>query len=166
METQIVASAYHDHRRELLAFLVSKTGDRDLAEDALQESYARLANEVQAGRPPREVRAWLYRVARNVVVSSGRRQQVANRYRERIRLETLDSSAEEQCLMAHRSRRLHSLLALLSETDRRSLVMAAEGYTAAEIGQVTGRRADAVRTKLHRARLRLRRQIEADPTII
>jgi RNA polymerase sigma-70 factor, ECF subfamily len=164
MDTQILASAYQDHRRELLAFLVSKTGNRDLAEDALQESYARLAREVQAGRPPRQVRPWLYRVARNYVVSSGRRRQVADRYHDRLVPETLDSSAEEQFLLAQRSRGLHSLLAALDETDRRSLVMAAQGYSAAEIGQVIGRRADAVRTKLYRARLRLRRQIEADPT--
>ena len=53
---------------------------QELAEDETQEAFLRLFTEVQAGRIPDNVRAWLYRASANLVVSRARRAAVARRF--------------------------------------------------------------------------------------
>lgn len=58
----------------VLAFLLRKTGERAIAEDLLQETFAALYRE---SKPIRCVRAWLYQVALNLA-----RNQLRTRTRE------------------------------------------------------------------------------------
>src|SRR5688500_19709847 len=72
-----VSMAYRDHHAALFAFLRRATRDEAAAEDLLQETFIRLLTVVREGRPPEQVRAWLYRVASNLVISRGRRSAKA-----------------------------------------------------------------------------------------
>ncbi|HVR51301.1 MAG TPA: sigma-70 family RNA polymerase sigma factor [Pseudorhodoferax sp.] len=67
---------FERYYRELLNFLARKVGDREVAADLAQESYARVLAAQQAGPPPRDPRAFLYRTARNLVVDQHRRTEV------------------------------------------------------------------------------------------
>jgi RNA polymerase sigma-70 factor, ECF subfamily len=159
MDSQLISEAFAANREALFGFLLSLTHDADAAEDGVQEAFARLTREVQAGRTPDNVRAWLFQVGRNLVTSAGRRQQVAQRYQPRL-VEVGDCrSAEELWLEREESARLSALMAGLDAIDRRSLVMAAMGYSGAEIGRAVGRSENAVRTRLCRARSQLRQQL-------
>jgi RNA polymerase sigma factor (sigma-70 family) len=160
MENIFVVDAYTEHRGALYGYLVALTRDVDIAEDAVQEAFTRLTREVRADRAPDNVRAWLFQVGRNLITSAGRHRQVVDRYQPRL-VELGDHrSAEEQWLEVEEGRRLHALLANLDAVDRRSLMMAALGYSGAEIGQAIGRSENAVRTRLCRARSRLRAELE------
>jgi RNA polymerase sigma-70 factor, ECF subfamily len=151
-----VEDAYDEYRDQLYGYLVSLTRDRETSQDLLHESYARLAHEVLVGRAPQNVRAWLYQVARNLVVSRGRRQQVAERWMNRQSESRLEASAEEHYLLREASVELRGALLELSPADRTALLMAAQGYSGAEIAQAVGRSSAAIRTRLCRARGRLR----------
>ncbi|ADU35051.1 sigma-70 family RNA polymerase sigma factor [Variovorax paradoxus] len=61
--------------RELLNFLSRTVNDRDAAADLAQESYARVLALRQSGETISNVRALLYRTARNLVVDQHRRSQ-------------------------------------------------------------------------------------------
>src|SRR5688572_22531602 len=76
----LVVSAYEAHHAEVFGFLARATRDTFAAEDLLQETYLRLTKEARDGRAPLEVRAWLYRVASNLVISRSRRQTTARRW--------------------------------------------------------------------------------------
>ena len=160
MDSQLVADAYAEHRAPLYGYLLSLTRNPSAAEDALQEAFVRLTREVRADRTPDNIRAWLFQVGRNLITSAGRRQQVAERFQPRL-VEIGDCrSAEEQWLEVERNRQVQAVLAGLDAIDRRSLVMAALGYSGAEIGQVIGRSENAVRTRLCRARSRIRTELD------
>jgi len=62
--------------RELLHFLQRQVSDRDAAADLAQESYARVLAAQHAGRDILDVRALLYRTARNLLVDRHRRTEV------------------------------------------------------------------------------------------
>lgn len=156
MDATIVADAYAEHREALYGYLLSVTRDHEAAEDAVQESFARLTREVNEGRTPENVRAWLFRVGRNLLTSAGRRQQVAQRYQPRLAISEASNSAEDQFLAREERFWVQSMLAGLSEPDRRSLTMAALGYSGREIGRAVGCRENAVRTRLCRLRARIR----------
>ena len=69
-------SAFVRHYREVLGFVSRLVADREVAADLTQESFARTWAAQQAGRPVRNVRAFLYRTARNLVIDTHRRTGV------------------------------------------------------------------------------------------
>lgn len=62
---------FAEHRQELFGFLTRQVASHDLAEDLCQEVYLRLR---MTSDWPANPRAWLYRIARNLVIDHHRRQ--------------------------------------------------------------------------------------------
>lgn len=154
-------AAFDAHHGEVLGFLLRATRDLAVAEDLEQETFLRLVRELQCGRPPANVRAWLYRVAANLVVSRGRRASVAQRWLERTgREEGWSDSPERMTVDREDHDRLMVELASLPPDARVGLLMAADGFSGHEIAAALGRSDVATRTMLCRARTRLRLRLE------
>jgi RNA polymerase sigma-70 factor (ECF subfamily) len=68
-----VLERYH---HELLNFLTRQVRDRDTAADLVQESYVRVLTAQSTGQAVRDMRALLYRTARNLVIDLHRRSEV------------------------------------------------------------------------------------------
>jgi len=159
------AAVWTAHRDELAGFLVRSTRDHEAAEDILQDVYLHLLREVRAGRPPRAVRAWLYRVAGNLVIDRCRRQASARRYLDRASAMTNAVTAPDQpttpVLEREATReRLHAIEGL-DPRARRALVLAAEGFRGQEVAEAIGCSHIAARALLHRARVQARTCLSA-----
>jgi RNA polymerase sigma-70 factor (ECF subfamily) len=161
--TDAISAAYTSHAAELHRFTAAKVRDAATAEDIVHEAFLRLAIESNAGRFPDHPRAWLYRVAWNVIVSRGRRATIAARHAARDRLEAVVAETPECRYLAMESRlQIESALMEASPRARRGLVMAAEGYSGREIALALGRKEPATRALIHRARKAVRRRLEDD----
>jgi RNA polymerase sigma factor (sigma-70 family) len=68
-----------DNHRKFLAFLEKRVGSRELAEDILQEAFARGLDKVDHLRSEESAIAWFYRLLRNAVIDSHRRRAAASR---------------------------------------------------------------------------------------
>ena len=68
-----------DNHRELLRFVERRVGRRDVAEDILQEAFARGLPKLETLRDGEAVIAWFYRTLRNAIIDYHRRGQVADR---------------------------------------------------------------------------------------
>jgi RNA polymerase sigma factor (sigma-70 family) len=70
---------YHRHHSSLLAFCRHFLGDRQDAEDVLQQTFLRAHRALDAGRLPDSVRPWLFTIARNrcLTLLAARRDTVA-----------------------------------------------------------------------------------------
>lgn len=77
------------YHRELLSFLTRQVNDREIAADLAQESFLRVLSARGNGQAILDMRALLYRTARNLVVDQYRRDAVRQH-------EALDALAEEQ----------------------------------------------------------------------
>ncbi|KIG17483.1 RNA polymerase sigma factor SigZ [Enhygromyxa salina] len=80
-------------REALLAFAVRRVGDPALAEDILQDTFAKSVQQLAEIRRPEAARAWFYRVLRNACADS---------HRSRARLQrTVDAVTVEASLHEH-----------------------------------------------------------------
>jgi RNA polymerase sigma-70 factor (ECF subfamily) len=68
-----------DNHRQFLGFLERRVGSRVLAEDILQEAFARGLDKVDQLRTEESAVAWFYRVLRNAVIDHHRRRASASR---------------------------------------------------------------------------------------
>jgi RNA polymerase sigma factor (sigma-70 family) len=85
--TAEVVRALLQNRSTFLSFLERRLGDRALAEDILQEAFARGLDKLETLRSDEAAVAWFYRALRNAVIDHSRRRQAAAR--------ALDAFAEE-----------------------------------------------------------------------
>lgn len=111
--------------------------------------------------PPEDV-LWLFGVARLVLMAdrrlTARRTQVVDELARQLSLLTQVPDHAEAVALAQ-------TLASLPELDREVLTLSVwEGLSAVEIGEVLAMPAVSVRSRLHRARARLRTQLAAGPS--
>ena len=150
-------------------FSTSVCGHADDAEDAMQEALIKTYRYVARIRDPEAFRPWLYRTVRNACLMSRRR-----RAGEPTRLESLDDvlpggdgrprpdaahpgkNPEQLAVNAALRRRLRVALRALPKAYRAVVFLRdIEGLSTREVAQVMGMSEDAVKTRLHRARLQL-----------
>jgi RNA polymerase sigma factor (sigma-70 family) len=151
----IVSSAYDTLERALYGFALGITHSGTAAEDLVQETFLRLVKEVQAGRTPDNVRAWLYRVCANLATSRGRRATVATRYLPFLASREVGETPEARHLRLELGTELNAAMAELSHDERTGLLLSAGGYHGPEIAEMIGRTHAATRTMLSRARLKV-----------
>ena len=144
----------------LRRYAIARTRDAALAEDVVQEAFVRLVAQERAGFIPDDRRAWLHRVTLNIIISGARRTAVARRRTLPMTLDDVTTdSPEALVLAAERERAMRVTLATASPVARRSLSLAAEGYSGHEIAIAIGRSESATRTLMCRARNDLRREL-------
>ncbi len=157
----ILTQAYLEHREPIRRWLVARSRDEDLAEELLHEAYLRLMRELRRGVIIENPRAWLFHAATNLLVSNVRHARVVERH---VPTEPAfeAASAETVVLAQERMEHLTRALSLLSESDRGLLVAAGMGGDGPELADQAGISQVALRTRLCRARKRLRDQVVAD----
>ena len=160
-----VANAFEDYHAELLSFLRRACRDDEAAEDLAQEAFLRLAREVDAGRTPEHIRAWLYRVGSNLVISRARRAGTVvewlRRHGPAAVADDRAPSPEEGLLRRERHSELEALLDTLPPDARTALLLSGQGFSGVEIAAAIGRSHAATRTLLTRTRINLRLALEA-----
>jgi RNA polymerase sigma-70 factor (ECF subfamily) len=159
--SDLVAATYDAHQRELYSFALRTSRDPEVAEDLVHESFLRLIVEVEAGREPLNVRAWLYRVIANLAVSRARRAAVAQKQLGELLDRRTEGGPEPQFLEQERRSDLDVVLAELGADARTALLMAANGFSGIEIAEAIGRSANATRSMMCRARLQLRERLSS-----
>ncbi len=140
-------------------------GDWHQAEDAASEVFVKaLANlkNFDASMAGTTFRAWLYGIARNVVVSDYRRagRQPQDSLDDDVELAAPGQSVEDLVIAAEQHAELRALLDRLPTDQRQLLELRLSGLNAAEIAQTLGRSHDAVRKAQSRAVISLRRELD------
>lgn len=158
----IVSAAYDAFERALYGFALGITHSGTAAEDLVQESFLRLVREVQAGRAPDNVRAWLYRVCANLATSRGRRATIATRYLPFLASREVGETPEARHVRHELGAELSAALVDLSHDERTALLLSARGFHGPEIAEMIGRTHGATRTMLTRARLKVQARLSGE----
>ncbi len=157
----VLEAAYEAHQREIYSFALRATRDRDAAADATQEAFLRLFDELTAGRQPDNVRAWLYRVASNLILNAARHSSALDRIRHVLaRPDSTFESPERDAVRRERDRAVQIALDGLPADAKMGLLLAASGFSGREVAAAIGRTELATRSLLCRARLDLRARLE------
>ncbi|HWV58945.1 MAG TPA: sigma-70 family RNA polymerase sigma factor [Longimicrobiales bacterium] len=136
-------------QRELLRYVHRLTGDVDLAEDVAQEAILRLLR-LREERELDNPRAWLFRVATNLVRDGARRAETAKRLTPTPETET-HVTPESEWERHETIRRVRAALDRIPFRDRELLLMRESGFKYWEIADVIGVKPESVSTLARRA---------------
>jgi len=155
------------HRERIYRFAFGTLRDRSLAEDAVQETFLRAYRGIDSLRDPVALTTWLYRIATRVCIDLIRNQSRASLSAPETDLDELEDaespSLQQVVERADMSSCVQIYIEGLSDGYRSVILMHdLEGLTSAEIASALGLPLTTVKMRLHRARLRLRAQLEAD----
>jgi RNA polymerase sigma-70 factor (ECF subfamily) len=145
---ELVEALFAHYRTPVYRFLYRLIGDRAAAEDLTQDVFVRALDAVYEASE-RE-RAWVFQIARNLARDHGRRMV----HRRSVALPPQEPSAfvDRAAALA-----VHEAIARLPDLEREMfLLREVAGLTYDEIALACEVTPDAVRNRLHRARLSLR----------
>jgi RNA polymerase sigma-70 factor (ECF subfamily) len=141
--------------------LATALSDPATAEDAMQQTFLNVYQNAARFRGDASVRTWLLTIARNTAFRLHGKTQREELVEEPLMQLGLDAGwgsddPEAIAIAAERKGALRKALSLLSAEDREVLVLRdLEGLRGAEAAEVLGVGERALKSRLHRARLRL-----------
>ena len=140
--------------RELWRYLYRVLGDPAIAEDVLQESYLRLLRRPSRSDDERQQRAYLYRIASNLLRDRWRRARRERGYLAELLGRGEGAPAVRSAVQVQHD--VQTVLAQLKPRERSLLWLAyVDGYRHDEIAAILDLRPASIRVMLHRARKRL-----------
>ena len=152
----MIRDLYERHFEELMRYCLQLCRSREMALDLVQETFLKALEreEVMEAFSPQEQRSWLYRAAKNLFLDGVRKSALLRRKQNLL----LDEEEREEDGF---SRAETELLLLRLPVEERTLfrLRYLEGYTAVELGEMFDLPSATVRTRLLRARQRLKKEM-------
>ncbi|PHR99764.1 MAG: RNA polymerase subunit sigma-70 [Blastopirellula sp.] len=154
------------YQNRLFNTLVQILGSREDAEDVVQEAFVQAYVKLDTFQGNSTFYTWLYRIAFNIAISLRRKKRPVlsvDQGRELAGEEPVDSTeAPDQRMQREESiSQVHQALHQLSEEHRSILVLREiEGTDYEQISEILDLPIGTVRSRLHRARLQLKDQLE------
>jgi RNA polymerase sigma-70 factor (ECF subfamily) len=146
---------------KLRGFAISLCGNRDRADDLVQETLVHALAALHTFQPGTSMTAWLFTILRNLF-----RSQVRKRRRE---VEDADGSYAQSLVSAPaQDTRLafaefHAALARLTADQREALVLVgAAGFSYQEAAAICGTAIGTIKSRVHRARLNLSQMLRLE----
>jgi RNA polymerase sigma factor (sigma-70 family) len=159
---------YREHVEDLQRFVARRVGNRERAADLTAEIFLAAIGSAHRYRPRRGTpKAWLYGIARALVANDRRRRGRERAGEKRLRgsalLDEEDAARMDARIdAAAQSRHLYAAMDRLPEAERAVLeLVAIDELTVAEAAAAAGVRPVTARVRLHRARRKLRAELEA-----
>jgi len=155
LESPRAAAIFERHHLAVYRFLRRATGDGSAAEDLTQDVFLRIVRGLDRYDDRLRERAWVFRIARNVLLDRHRR---ARRAPPGLSLAVVPEVAVEAGQMAAAA--LQEALASIQAEEREAfLLREVAGLSYEEIGAVVEATPDAVRMRIYRARAGLRARL-------
>lgn len=157
------------YQPRVLRFGTRMCGDREDAQDVVQETLLTMARSVRDFRGESSVSTWLYTIARSFCIKKRRRSKFAPAHPISLDapegeplqgLKDPGPGPERAAYGREIGAALDASIRALDPGQREVLLLRdVEGLSAPEVGTVLGLSVDAVKSRLHRARLAVREHV-------
>jgi RNA polymerase sigma-70 factor (ECF subfamily) len=162
---------YEEQQRAVHAYLLGRTGDREVARDLLQEVFLRAWRRADSwrGLSPERQRAWVFAVARNLVIDAHRVRVTADAAQAALERSAPAAAPaaegpEARAELGERIAALDRAIRRLPEKLRIVLSLhVVGGLTSAQVGEALGEPAGTVRYQLSQARRQLAAALGVEP---
>jgi len=158
-------AAYEDHADALFRHALLRVRDREAAKDVVQETFSRAWRYLSEGKKIDYVRAFLYRVANNLIVDASRKKRSSSldRMMEDDGFEVKDEMAKDPAEIPQ-MREAVALLKSLDEIYRTAITMRfIEEMSPREIARELGVSENVVSVRIHRGLERLSKMMGRTP---
>jgi len=144
-----------------LRYFVSHLSDGpEMTEDAIQDTWLGVIGKLHTLRKAGSFRAWLYRIARNAAYQQLRRKKRTCEFRDDL---GLPDERPDDAISPLDAARVHAGLKRLSPAHREVLALRfIEEMTYDEVAEVLGCGLNTVKSRIHYAKLALRKGMEED----
>lgn len=166
-ETAAFEALVRKYQQRLCTALTHLCGSYEEAEDVAQEALVQAYLKLRTFTGSSAFYTWLYRIAINAAISRRRRRRPEVSV-EDCRQHRGDQFADggelppQRLLREERAAQIRCALSRLSDEYRAILVLREiEGFAYDQIAEILGLPAGTVRSRLHRARLQLKEQLDA-----
>jgi RNA polymerase sigma-70 factor (ECF subfamily) len=160
-DEQAFRELFEDHAEMVYRLSLRMLGNRQEAEDAVQEVFCRLFASLHSFRREAKLSSWIYRVTLNYCLNHQRQKKYARWFS----LEWLDDQPEgvrtdenphQRMEEEERERVLHAAINRLPEGQRSALILFRfEGKSYQEIAEILGCSVAAVESRLFQAKKKL-----------
>jgi len=157
------------HQGQIYRFGMKMCRDPDDARDVLQDTLLAMARGVRDFRGASSVSTWLYTIARSYCIKKRRKSKYApaetvsldaDGSPEVMTLADPEAPPDEALAGKQVERALEQAIGRLDDGQREVLVLRdVEGLSAREVAEVLGISVEAVKSRLHRARLAVRAEV-------
>ena len=168
-ETEAFGELVLKYQNRLFSAVSNAFGDQTEAEDVVQETFVQAFTKLASFRSESSFYTWLYRIAFNTSISRNRRKRPTvsvEQSREVFGREPQGSDEDPRDELERKERavEVHAALQRISDEHRSILVLREiEDMDYEAISQVLDLPIGTVRSRLHRARLQLRTELERMP---
>lgn len=153
-----------EHIPRLRRYARALLGDRDAADDLVQDTLERAWNKFYLWRPGSDLRAWLFTIMHNVFVNQVRsKRSDIERTMEELPVVAVRATQSDSLEIADVER---SLRALPDEQREVLLLVAIEEMTYDEVSRALAIPIGTVMSRLSRARERMRRLIAGAESVV
>jgi len=171
-DTAALEALYDRYASTVLGIALRVIGDREAAEDVLQETFWRLwksAATFQAARG--SFAGWLFRITRNLAIDSYRRRNVrpqtvpetaaSEPVLDQMPDRAMDVAEQTQVML--KNRQVHKALTSLPDSQRQVIELAYfHGMTRQEIAAATGEALGTIHTRARLALQKLREELDRE----
>lgn len=145
---------------QLRAFAISLSGNRDEADDLVQETLMKAWNKIDSFEEGTNLRAWLFTILRNTFISARqRRRDIPDS--DGVHLEALSEAPHQPGYLDLQD--LRTALVHLPEYQREALILVgAAGFSYQEAAEICGCAVGTLKSRVSRARAHLSKLLDGD----
>lgn len=158
-------AAYDEHSDALFRHVQLRVRDREASVDVVQETFARAWLYLSEGKEIEYMRAFLYRVASNLIVDGSRRKKASSldKMMDEDGYEVKDEAAKDP-IEIPQAREAMALLKSLEDIYRTAITMRfVDEMTPKEIAKELGVSENVVSVRIHRGIARLSKMMNEQP---
>ncbi len=150
---QVFKEIFQANSRKIYHLCYGYTGDNDLANDLMQETFLKVWQNLDKFRNQAMISTWIYRIAVNTCLSHLRveKRQAKDELTEQI----IETKAEEFSEKNEQVALLYQCIAKLEENERIIITMVLDELPYAEIAEISGISEGNLRVKIHRIKQKL-----------
>lgn len=150
-------AAWDENEQAIKNWLLKKTGDRDLAQDILQDLFVKALQNKERFCTLRDAKSWLFRVAQNSVIDNYRKSK--------LEIGSVCCEPEEEGKtppVVSLQQCLNRVISELDEDDKELIELCdMQGLSQADYAGMKGLSLSATKSRIQRARKKLRKQMIA-----
>lgn len=160
------ANLVKKYQKQIHTYLWRKTKDFHIAEDITQETFLQVSQKLETLQDPTQFKRWLYQIANRLCIAWFRKNQLQVRSLEETDIMGIETEAYSRFVAAEYAKTtaevqrdlVEKLLAKLKQNDRTIITLHYfEDMTSSEISEFVGVSENTIKSRLRRARQRLKK---------
>jgi RNA polymerase sigma-70 factor (ECF subfamily) len=155
-------AVYDRHADEIFRFCFMKVSNKEKAEDLTQETFMRFWQSIRSGETVRNDRAFLYTLARNLIIDWYRKKKESSL--DVLQEDGIDFAGDGRASV-EQAAQMNEVLAVINQLDEPSrdaiLLRYMEGWSPQQIADLNNESANAVSVRLNRAIKKVQELIHA-----